>query len=168
MLAKIFSWLWMDRGLKLVVSIPFKCSKWSTFSSVRHIFPCAISIQVDGKELVAPLCSSECATLLTAMYYSDLGAWSASLPWFYETFLAKPNLASDLVPGNPAHGRGAGTRWSWRSFPLQAIPWFTTDQIPNADSLEAEHSSHSRGLILASSWSKLPLSSHLTFPFPLL
>lgn len=31
---------------------------------------------------------------------------------------------SDLVEGTSAHGRGVRARWSWRSFPTQAILWF--------------------------------------------
>jgi len=29
-----------------------------------------------------------------------------------------------LVEGVPAHGRGAGMRWSIRSLPTQTVPWF--------------------------------------------
>jgi len=119
---------------------------------------------------VASLCSSDCTTLLTAVYHSDLGAWPASPLWFYEIFPGQPDLASDLVVGNSAHGRGAGTRWSWRSFLTQAIPQFTTDQMPNIHSWGAQHPSHSHELIWASSFSESG-SSHqvqtIKFPFSL-
>lgn len=58
----------MDRGLKLVVCILLKCSKWSTFSSVRQIFPWAISIlQVELHHFA----QASCTTLLKWLHYSS-------------------------------------------------------------------------------------------------
>jgi len=51
-------------------------------------------------------------------YLVDAPSWQCSRPGWMGS--EQPGLVESV----PAHGRGVGTRWSFRSLPTQTILWF--------------------------------------------